>query len=198
MPAKLLLAGHSWSHGYRHMSRFFCKGLFELKELVDQYDYYWRLDADSFLLGPVMKDPFATLKNSGRQYGYMVVTQEDESVVKGLWNTTKEYMRLRGLTRETAGFLQRHLNDRGEWNRNMFYTNFEITSLAFWKSQAYRDFFDFVDQSNGIYMHRWGDAPIHLLAVALLLPEDKVLQFSDIAYWHQYYVNWPRELPWSA
>jgi mannosyltransferase len=39
--------------------------------------------------------------------------------------------------------------------------------------------------------YRWGDAPIHLLAVALLLPEDKVMQFSDIAYWHQYYVNMP-------
>jgi alpha 1,2-mannosyltransferase len=191
VPPKLLLAGHSWSLGYRHMSRFFCKGLFELPELVDKYDYYWRLDADSFLLRPVLDDPFLTLRDSGRDYGYMVVTQEDESVVRGLWNTTLEYMRLRGLSVESAGFLHRHLTAAGEWNRNMFYTNFEISSLAFWRSPEYLDFFEHIDKSNGIYMHRWGDAPIHLLAVALLLPEARVLKFSHIAYWHQYYVNLP-------
>jgi alpha 1,2-mannosyltransferase len=37
----------------------------------------------------------------------------------------------------------------------MYYTNFELTSLAFWRSDAYRDFFDFLDKSNGIYMHRY-------------------------------------------
>jgi len=42
----------------------------------------------------------------------------------------------------------------------MYYTNFEITSLAFWRSPAYRDYFDFVDKSNGIYMHR---CVIHIL-----------------------------------
>ena len=191
VPPKLLLAGHSWGLGYRHMSRFFCKGLFELPEIVDNYDYYWRLDADSFLLRPVLEDPFRTLRESGREYGYMVVTQEDESVVRGLWNATREYVKLRGLSLTSPGFLQRHLDADGQWNRNMYYTNFEITSLAFWRSPAYRDFFDHIDKSNGIYMHRWGDAPIHLLAVALLLPEDRVLQFSGIAYWHQYYVNLP-------
>jgi hypothetical protein len=56
-------------------------GLFELPEIVDNFDYYWRLDADSFLLKPILKDPFKTLRDSGREYGYMVVTQEDESVV---------------------------------------------------------------------------------------------------------------------
>jgi len=35
--------------------------------------------------------------------------------------------------------------------------------------EAYLDFFRHIDESMGIYMHRWGDAPIHLLAVALLL-----------------------------
>jgi hypothetical protein len=98
VPNKLLLAGHSWGVGYRHMSRFFCKGLFELPEIVDNFDYYWRLDADSFLLKPVLKDPFKTLRDSGREYGYMVVTQEDESVVRGLWNTTSEYVNLRRLS----------------------------------------------------------------------------------------------------
>ena len=52
-----LYAGHSWSVGYRHMSRFFCKGLFDLPQNFEKYDYYWRLDADSFLLAPVLQVP---------------------------------------------------------------------------------------------------------------------------------------------
>jgi hypothetical protein len=39
------------------MSRFFCKGLFDLPQIFEKYDYYWRLDADSFLLAPVLQVP---------------------------------------------------------------------------------------------------------------------------------------------
>lgn len=31
----------------------------------------------------------------------------------------------------------RHLTDQGEWNRNMFYTNFELSRLDFWRSVSF-------------------------------------------------------------
>lgn len=133
--------------------------------------------------------------------------------------------------------LARHLTAEGEWNRNMFYTNFEISRLDFWKSDGYTAYFSHIDKQMGIYMHRWGrcagplfshadstlwlmlrvnewdalihvftlcpisllsdfvsrwgDAPIHLLAVSLLLDESQIERFDDVPYWHQYYVNMP-------
>jgi hypothetical protein len=38
----------------------------------------------------------------------------------------------------------------------------------------------------GIYYHRWGDAPIHTLGVAMFVPLHQVHRFSDIGYSH-----WP-------
>ncbi len=49
------------------------------------------------------------------------------------------------------------------WPWNSAYT---VTMTV---QEAYLDYFRHIDESMGIYMHRWGDAPIHLLAVSLLL-----------------------------
>jgi bacteriorhodopsin len=40
----------------------------------------------------------------------MRACRQDESVVRKLWNTTREYMQTRGLSAERPGFLHRHLN----------------------------------------------------------------------------------------
>jgi hypothetical protein len=87
--------------------------------------------------------------------------------------------------------LKNHLSPDGSWNRNMFYTNFEVSRVDFWRSEEYRGYFRHIDAKNGIYMHRWGDAPIHLLAVSLLLDDADIERFDHVPYWHQYYVNMP-------
>lgn len=92
VPSKLHLAGHAWGMGYRHMSRFFSHGLFNLSAMQG-YEYYLRLDADSFLLEDVREDLFVRMRAKSKVYGYMVVTQEDDAVVTGLWNATKDYIR---------------------------------------------------------------------------------------------------------
>ena len=74
IPERLNLAGHQWSLGYRHMSSFFCNDFYSL-DIFRGYDYYWRLDADSFLLGPLPYDVFAHMVAADKVYGYMVVTQ---------------------------------------------------------------------------------------------------------------------------
>ena len=111
----------------------------------------------------------------------MLVNQEDASVVSGLWDVAKAYSK--GHARHKK-FVQK-LEKNGEWSRDMFYTNFEVSSLAFWRSEEYASFFRAIDLSEGIYRHRWGDAPIHHLAVSLLLPEARTHRFRDIGYWHQ-------------
>jgi hypothetical protein len=181
VPPTLSLAGHKWSVGYRHMSRFFCRGLFELP-FVRELEFYWRLDADSMLLQPVAQDPFDTMKRNGRVYGYNVIAFEDASVAAGLFDAVRHHFS-RGAPSQTLG---KHVNST-EWNKSMFYTNFEISRVDFWGSTEYRHFFEDVDKAGGIYFQRWGDAPIHFLAVAALLRDDQLQEFK-LPYWHQYYV----------
>jgi hypothetical protein len=182
VPEVLNLAGHKWSVGYRHMSRFFCHGMFQLP-FVQELEFYWRLDADSMLLQHVQTDPFDVMKKHGRVYGYNVVAFEDASVADGLFDAVKHHF-AHGATSKSLG---NHVNSK-DWNKSMFYTNFEISRVDFWRSPEYQRFFQDVDKAAGIYMRRWGDAPIHFLAVAALLKDEQLEAFS-MPYWHQYYVH---------
>lgn len=60
--------------------------------------------------------------------------------------------------------------DGGEtYNRCHFWSNFEIGSLALWRSDAYLAYFDYLDKAGGFFYERWGDAPVHSIAAALFL-----------------------------
>ena len=150
---------------------------------MQQLEFYWRLDADSMLLENVAADPFDVMKKNGRVYGYNVIAFEDAAVAQGLFDAVKPHF-ARGAAARTLGV---HVNAT-DWNKSMFYTNFEISRVDFWRSASYARFFQDVDRAGGIYLRRWGDAPIHFLAVAALLKDEQLEAFS-IPYWHQYYVH---------
>ena len=68
----------------------------------------------------------------------------------------------------------------------IFYNNFEISHRSVWLDPGMAAWLDHVDSVGGIYYHRWGDAPIHTLGVAMFVPLRQVHRFSDIGYSH-----WP-------
>ncbi|KAG5363222.1 O-glycoside alpha-1,2-mannosyltransferase-like protein 4 [Yarrowia sp. B02] len=76
--------------------------------------------------------------------------------------------------------------DMGEEAYNMchFWSNFEIGKLSFFRSQEYRDYFDYLEEKKGFWSERWGDAPVHSLAVGLFLKPSEVHYFRDIGYQH--------------
>jgi hypothetical protein len=54
-----------------------------------------------------------------------------------------------------------------------FWSNFEIGSLDFYRSEAYTAYFDHLDKAGGFFYERWGDAPVHSIAACLFLkPEE--------------------------
>lgn len=53
----------------------------------------------------------------------------------------------------------------------------------------------FLDEKGGFFYERWGDAPVHSLAVALFLPKEKVIHLDYISYRHNPYTACPRESP---
>jgi len=71
-----------------------------------------------------------------------------------------------------------------EYNNCQFYSNFEIGSLAFFRSKEHRAYFKHLDKTGGFYYERFGDAPIHTLSVSLFLPKSRIWYFRDIGYAH--------------
>jgi hypothetical protein len=76
--------------------------------LLKPYDWFWRLDSDSFILGPLTHDPFRRMAEGRYVYGYMGLGREDEYLTTGLWNATRDYMLSTGLKRPPP-LLQQHL-----------------------------------------------------------------------------------------
>jgi mannosyltransferase len=79
----------------------------------------------------------------------------------------------------------RNRDARGNlWNMCHFWSNFEIADMDFFRSREYRDLFQLLDQDGGFYYERWGDAPVHSLAAAMLLKAEQLHHFSDVGYVH--------------
>lgn len=82
-------------------------------------------------------------------------------------------------------------DDGATYNFCHFWSNFEIGDLDFFRSKVYMDYFEHLDKSGGFYYERWGDAPVHTIAVSLFLPRDKIHFFEDIGYQHDGWTNCP-------
>jgi alpha 1,2-mannosyltransferase len=48
-----------------------------------------------------------------------------------------------------------------------------------------------LDRDGGFFYERWGDAPVHSIAAALLLKKDEIHFFNDIAYYHVPFTHCP-------
>lgn len=61
-----------------------------------------------------------------------------------------------------------------------FWSNFEIGDMEFWRSSVYQEYFDYLDRKGGFYYERWGDAPVHSIALGLFEDSSKIHWFKDI------------------
>jgi hypothetical protein len=55
-----------------------------------------------------------------------------------------------------------------------FYNNLEVMNVSFWLRPEVQHFVRMVDVSHGTYLHRWGDAPMRYLALALFATPQEV------------------------
>jgi alpha 1,2-mannosyltransferase len=175
-----------FSIGYRHMCRFF-SGIFFNHPALEAYDWYWRLDTDSYLLRKIKYDVFSFMSQKHYEYGYITMPQEHPEVIKGFWEFTKKYIQENKIQ---PTFLEKFM-DHGSWDRRHYSTNFEISNFNFWRTEPYKSYFNAIDRFGGIYNYRWGDAPIHSLAIYMFMPKYKTHKFNDVSYCHQNFINLP-------
>ncbi|CEP61950.1 glycosyltransferase family 15 protein LALA0_S04e04324g [Lachancea lanzarotensis] len=179
------------SESYRHMCRYE-SGFFWRHELMEKYDWYWRVEPSTKLHCNVDYDVFKWMQDNNKMYGFTVSIKEFESTIPTLWSTTKEFITENPnyvAKDNMMGFIS---NDKGKtYNLCHFWSNFEVASLKFWRSQAYQDYFDHLDKAGGFFYERWGDAPVHSIAASLFLSSDQVHYFPDIGYFHNPYNNCP-------
>jgi alpha 1,2-mannosyltransferase len=177
---------------YRNMCRF-NSGFFYKHPLLKDLEWYWRIEPSVDYYCDVDYDPFLWMEKNKKVYGFNVAIYEFRKTIETLWPTVKDFATKypHHISRNNA---MSFLSDNGgkEYNLCHFWSNFEIASLDFFRSKAYQDYFEFLDKTGGFYYERWGDAPVHSIAVSLFLPKDKIQFFNDIGYRHGPYTHCPR------
>ncbi|KAI5969591.1 omh4 [Candida margitis] len=85
--------------------------------------------------------------------------------------------------------------DKEEYNLCHFWSNFEIARVDLFTSTGYQSFYQHLESAGGFYKERWGDAPVHSLAVGMFLDLNEVHYFRDIGYRHEIFVHCPANAP---
>ncbi|KAK6345961.1 alpha 1,2-mannosyltransferase 2.4.1 [Orbilia blumenaviensis] len=189
MRQRKIIYGDSVS--YRHMCRFE-SGFFFEHELLAGYEYYWRVEPSIKLFCDIDYDPFLYMQENKKKYGFTLSLYEYKDTIPTLWDTTKKFMAEYPhhiVEDNSMKFISD--NDGKDYNNCHFWSNFEIGSLNWLRSPAYRDYFKYLDKAGGFFYERWGDAPVHSLAASLLLKKDELHFFDNIAYWHVPFTHCP-------
>ena len=118
------------------MCNFHSKTVYEMP-IMQQIDYAWRQDHDSYLLSSLDYDIFEYMKKNKYTYGYRIINYDSPVCVAGLWSIVKAYHKLKNIK---AQFFER-------WTEPaQFYNNFEISDMSLWRSQEYKEYISFMDE----------------------------------------------------
>jgi len=151
-----------------------------MKQLRNDFDWYWRLAPDATLTANITYDPFVRMASQGKRYGYMTTVEEDRRCISGLWDAAKSYV-------DRTQIQPTFFNVVPEGT--VFYNGFEISHRTLWEGQEYQKFFDFMDHKGGMLYHRWTDMNIRTLALSLFTPSDEIHRFTDVGFHHWPFVD---------
>lgn len=176
------------SESYRHMCRY-QSGFFFRHNLTRDLDYYWRVEPGIKLYCDLDYDPFVFMQMNNKTYGFTMALYEYKETVPTLWSETQKFFAQHPehLAKDPSyHFLGDHPEQgiQDTWVGAHYWSNFEIGDLRFWRSKTYLDYFEWLDKAGGFFYERWGDAPVHSIAVSLLLDRSRLHFFDDIGYFH--------------
>jgi len=168
--------GHKgFSMGYRHMCRFYA-GAFMKLPILDSYKYVWRLDTDSYILNKIHYNVFDRMHKNNAIYGCINIQNDHLGAIKNLWETCENYF-----SKENNIFKD---ENKSKHFQKVYYSNFEIFDMEWFKSDPYQKFYNYIDSTGGIYINRWGDHVIRYIGLNALSHKSRFLFFDDIHYYH--------------
>lgn len=188
---------------YRNMCHFNSGFFYKQKRMLD-YDYYFRVEPGVEYMCDFQYDPFEFLRENNKIYGFIITIREYANTIPTLWQTVEEFMQKYPFLLHTNNALNfittnesslNHYVDLSpnptQYNLCHFWSNFEIGNLNFFRSEQYETFFQHLSRAGGFHYERWGDAPVHTIALSLLADKDLIHHFEDIGYYHAPFLSCP-------
>lgn len=176
----------------------------------------WRLFVENykdkwFYIGRDFEDKYANfkdekdLKNRVKDLGKIKQLLKNSKNIGNSGDSDLKTDQLKALIKKaTSGSkpLQGEQIDDEDYNLYHFWSNFEIARVDLWDNPLYDSYFQYLEETGGFYRERWGDAPVHSLAVGFLLDLQEIHYFRDIGYQHTTIAhcpsNHPNQLPYES
>lgn len=187
--------------GYMMMCRFFC-GELQNHPLLQSYDYYIRMDDDSFFIPPTLHDR-KHLYTHDYTYRSLYFESHDQST---LYLFTKSFLEKKKLSIDYANLKRvRFLKHDNTYSGLAIYNNFHVATLSMWKNPLVKEYLDLIEKQHGILGKMWLDSNIHGMITFMLAPvcgisvsclglfgyrhnrHFSVWDSSEVAYSHQAY-----------
>ena len=175
-------------------------GMFYRHPALQNLKWYWRVEPEVYFYCDIDYDVFKFMEMHDKTYGFVINIYDSPKSIETLWPTVEEFIAeypqyvhannsLRWLKDSTR---YGHFSAANGYSTCHFWSNFEIANMEFWRSQKYEDFFGTLDRTGGFFYERWGDAPVHSIALGLMEDKNKIHYFDDIGYRHIPYWNCPK------
>ncbi len=167
---------------YHQMCRW-NSGIFYKHPALANTRYYWRVEPKVHFFCDVDYDVFRYMEDNNKTYGFTINLYDSPQSIPTLWPETMKFL--------AAHPEYIHGNNAMDWLKDSarrpehnekangystchFWSNFEIADMEFWRSQAYEDYFNHLDRAGGFFYERWGDAPVHSIALGLFEDASKI------------------------
>jgi mannosyltransferase len=185
---------------YRQMCRW-NSGFFFKHPALKDIKWYWRVEPEVHFFCDIDYDVFQFMEMHEKTYGFVISLYDSPKSIRSLWPTVKKFMSQHPEYLHVNNSLNWLQDDAREHHNRIangystchFWTNFEIANMEFWRSKPYQDFFKALDASGGFMYERWGDAPVHSIAMGLMEDKNKIHFFDDIGYQHIPFFSCPKD-----
>eukprot|EP00762_Andalucia_godoyi_P001946 ANDGO_05993.mRNA.1 putative mannosyltransferase KTR4 len=171
---------------YLQMSHFLAQRIFQVPEL-QSYEYGWRIDSDAVLTGPTKEDVFEWM--SKRDAVWSVALTGDDSCQLSFSEALDTYLRNpsyscgRPIRRFDQFLYPEHSASKGRrWV--VYNCNTDIIRFSFFAHPHYQKYMKFMEQSGGLYNHRWGEHMLKGSYVGLFAAEHQFECLSGIIQYH--------------
>ena len=114
-----------------------------------------------------------------------MASDEGTSVVDRLWPLFQEFLNDRNLT-PSAAFRKAQISSSGSYSPAIVFTNFAIANVSVFRDHPLiQAWLHEVDDNGGIYRSRWGDAPLHTLALTQFIERKHIARLRYFGYFHR-------------
>ncbi|KAI9796968.1 MAG: hypothetical protein M1825_006282 [Sarcosagium campestre] len=82
---------------YHHMCRFY-SGFFYKHELLEKYEWYWRLEPEIKYFCDITYDPFIRMAEANKTYGFTIAVKELKETVPNIFRYASAFKRINNIT----------------------------------------------------------------------------------------------------